>query len=103
LEAACAEVRRLLEQSGLHVSKLVTNRVNQGKTAELCLADIICLVMRPAYMRYLGALGVLADCSVQVDDETRDQIIRVMEDACSHDAHLTWTQTLHRISIEARP
>lgn len=57
---------------------------------------------RDVRMRYLGALGVLADCSVHVPEDVRSQIERVMEDACRHDPGLTWRRVLDRIDIEVR-
>jgi hypothetical protein len=54
------------------------------------------------YMRYLGVLGILAECSVQVDEETREQIQMAFDHACNHHP-LQSRRILNRIEIEARP
>ena len=51
------------------------------------------------YMRYLGVLGLLCECSVQVDDETRETIEQALNDACKHHG-LVWRRTLNRFDIE---
>ena len=38
--------------------------------------------------RYLGTLGLLADCLVYVTDDIRDMIIRAFADACEADPNL---------------
>lgn len=51
-------------------------------------------------MRYLGCLGLLAECSVHVPEDLRDLIERAMEDACAAIPTLTWRRILDRIEIE---
>ena len=50
-------------------------------------------------LQYLGALGVLSQASVLVDDDTRERIELCFEDACK-DGSLSWHQTLDRMEIE---
>lgn len=61
---------------------------------------------RDLYLRYLGALGVLAGCAVHLSNtldgnELRDTIERVMQDACAHHP-LQYRRILNRIEIEPK-
>lgn len=51
------------------------------------------------YLRYLGCLGLLGECSVEVEPETRGSIIVAMEDAAKH-YPLRWRRVVNRIEIE---
>ena len=51
------------------------------------------------YMRYLGVLGILSECSVHVPEDIRESIESAFEDACSHH-NLRWRRLLDRIEIE---
>lgn len=51
------------------------------------------------YMRYLGALGILADVAVYVPEEERERIEMAMADAAAHYL-LKWRRILDRIEIE---
>lgn len=53
------------------------------------------------YMRYLGCLGLLCECSVYLDDEPelRDCIIMALDDACAHHP-LQWRRIINRLEIE---
>lgn len=53
-------------------------------------------------MRYLGCLGLLAECSVYVPEDLRERIEQAMQDACA-DRSLRWRRVLNRIEIEADP
>lgn len=53
-------------------------------------------------MRYLGALGLLSECSVYVPEEIRERIETAMEHACA-DGKLKWKRTLDLIQIESNP
>jgi hypothetical protein len=55
------------------------------------------------YMRYLGCLGILGECSVYVPEEIRETIEQAMSDACQHHPTLKWKRTLNRIEIEPIP
>lgn len=54
--------------------------------------------VRKLYMRYLGALGLLSECSVHVDDEMRESIEQAFTDAENYG--LKWRRVLERIEIE---
>ena len=49
-------------------------------------------------MQYAGAIGLLCECSVQVDDETRECIKEAVEDWCEITGWRV-SQTLHRIEV----
>ena len=56
------------------------------------------------YMRYLGAIGLLARCAVHLregceGDELRDMIELAMQDACAHHP-LHYRRILNHIEIE---
>lgn len=50
-------------------------------------------------MRYLGLLGLLAECSVHVPEEIRESIERAFDDA-AEDGSLKWRRVLNRLEIE---
>jgi hypothetical protein len=54
---------------------------------------------RDLYMRYLGVLGILAECSIHVREEEREAIEWALNDACKHHP-LRWHRVLDRIEIE---
>lgn len=60
---------------------------------------------RALYMRYLGCLKLLAECSVYLSgpegEDLRECIGRAMNDACKNHP-LTWRRILNRIEIEAK-
>ena len=53
----------------------------------------------PDYLRYLGALGVLSECSPYVDDDIRESIEAVFTDAAKHHP-VRFTHILDRLQIE---
>ena len=56
------------------------------------------------YMRYLGLLGLLSECSVQVDEETRELIEDAFTDAETALAGaIKWRRTLNLIEINVMP
>jgi len=56
--------------------------------------------MASLYMRYLGCLGLLSECSVHVPEEVREQIEQAFTDAC-HEHPLAWRRILDRCEIES--
>jgi hypothetical protein len=52
------------------------------------------------YMRYLGVLGLLGECSVYVPEDMREQIATAMDDAVEHHPTLHVRRTLNRLEIE---
>lgn len=52
--------------------------------------------------RYLGCLGLLAECAVYVPDDLREQIEAAMDDACAANPSLYWRRILNRIEIGVR-
>jgi len=52
------------------------------------------------YMRYLGCLGLLGECSPHVDEELRESIEGAFDDACEQHP-LQWGRILDRCIIEA--
>jgi len=50
--------------------------------------------------RYLGALGLLAECSVYVPEDIREMIEQAFADACEGDPGLRWKRILNRVEIE---
>lgn len=50
-------------------------------------------------MRYLGALGLLCECSPLVTDDLRESIERALQDACA-DGALRYRRILDRFEIE---
>jgi hypothetical protein len=52
------------------------------------------------HMRYLGALGLLADCSVHVPEDLREMIERALTEACAAYAYLKWRRILDRLEID---
>ena len=52
------------------------------------------------HMRYLGALGLLAECSVYVPEELRESIEAAMADATRENPQLAWKRILNRIQLE---
>lgn len=57
--------------------------------------------MSDLYARYLGVLGLLAECSVHVPDDTREMIEAAMLDAAAHHP-LRVRRILNRLEIEHR-
>jgi len=49
-------------------------------------------------MQYSGAVGLLADLALQVDEESRESIEQAVEDWCKITGW-TWKRTLSRISL----
>ena len=58
---------------------------------------------QPEYLRYLGVLGLLGECSVFVDEDIRESIERAFADACAAHPTLRWRRILDRIEIESAP
>lgn len=54
------------------------------------------------YMRYLGVLGILSECSVYVPEEEREMIEAAFIDACESHPSLRWKRILNRIELEVR-
>jgi len=54
------------------------------------------------YLRYLGVLGLLGECSVFVDEETRECIERAFAGACAAHPTLAWRRILDRIEIYSK-
>lgn len=54
------------------------------------------------YLRYLGALGVLAECSVYVPEDVRESIERCFADAVQHHPTLQYRRVLDRLEIEPK-
>jgi hypothetical protein len=54
------------------------------------------------YMRYLGALAVLCECSVHVPHDLRDSIEAALDDAVQHHP-LRVCRVLNRFEIEPDP
>lgn len=52
------------------------------------------------HMRYLGTLGLLAECSVYVPEDIREMIEAAFKDACVADPTLTHRRILNRLEIE---
>jgi hypothetical protein len=52
--------------------------------------------------RYLGALGLLAECSVHVPEDIREMIEAAFEDACAAASGLYWRRILSRLEIGVR-
>ncbi len=55
---------------------------------------------REAYLRYLGVLGLLSECSPHVDEETRESIEQAFRDAVKAHPMLRWRRILDRVVIE---
>lgn len=53
-------------------------------------------------MRYLGVLGLLAECAVHVPEDLRESIERAMEDAETAGL-VKWRRILNRIEVEPLP
>lgn len=51
-------------------------------------------------MRYLGCLGLLAECAVYVPEDVREQIAEALDDACANDPLLKWRRILNRFELE---
>lgn len=54
--------------------------------------------VRELYMRYLGVLGLLGECSVHVSDDERESIERAFIHAGSYG--MRWRRVLDRMEIE---
>jgi hypothetical protein len=52
------------------------------------------------HMRYLGALGLLADCSVHVPEDLREMIERALTEACAAYPYLKWRRILDRLEVD---
>ena len=55
------------------------------------------------HMRYLGCLGLLAECAVYVPEDQRDMIEAAMEDAATAMPGFRWRRILNRIDCEFAP
>lgn len=55
---------------------------------------------RQLQMQYLGALALLAECSVHVPESVRESIEQAMEDGCKLIPGIKWRRILNRIEIE---
>jgi len=53
---------------------------------------------RELRMKYAGAIGVLCECSVLVDEDTRDSIEMAVGDWCNQTGW-TMTRTLDRVDV----
>ncbi len=51
-------------------------------------------------MRYLGTLGLLAECSVYVPEDVREMIESAFTDASNAIPSLKWRRILDRLEIE---
>lgn len=58
--------------------------------------------MQSEHMRYLGLLGLLAECSVYVPEDIRESIERAFDDATTDNPQLSWRRILDRLEIETR-
>jgi hypothetical protein len=56
-------------------------------------------MMYDEHMRYLGALGLLMECSVYVPEDLRECIESAFQDACAANDHWKWRRILNRIEI----
>jgi hypothetical protein len=56
---------------------------------------------QPLYQRYLGTLGLLAECSVYVPEDIREGIAKAFTEACQADEGLVQRSILDRMEIEA--
>lgn len=54
------------------------------------------------HMRYLGALGLLAECSVHVPEDLREMIETAFDHAVAANSGLSWRRILDRLEIEVR-
>lgn len=54
------------------------------------------------HMRYLGALGLLSECSVYVPEDLRESIERAMFDAVYYNKNLEFRRVLNRLELEVR-
>lgn len=52
------------------------------------------------HMRYLGALGLLCECSVYVPEEIREMIEIALEEARAANPELRTRRVLNRLEIE---
>lgn len=52
------------------------------------------------HLRYLGTLGLLAECSVHVPEDLREMIQEAFDDACKADPQLKQRRILNRLEIE---
>ena len=57
--------------------------------------------MRDEHIRYLGTLGLLAECGVYVPNDLRDMIEAALRDACAANPTLRWRRILNRFVIES--
>jgi hypothetical protein len=56
------------------------------------------------HIRYLGALGLLAECFVYVPEDIREMIEAAFKDACEANPNLKCRRLLDRLEIEvSRP
>ena len=55
--------------------------------------------MTNEHMRYLGCLGLLADCAVYVPEELRERIEDAITDAEEAIPNLSWKRILNRYEI----
>jgi hypothetical protein len=51
------------------------------------------------HMRYLGTLGLLAQCSVYVPEHIRETIERAFEDAVRFDGTIAWRRVLDTLEV----
>lgn len=54
------------------------------------------------HMRYLGTLGLLAECSVYAPEDIRESIEQAFADACAANPHLKYKRILNRLEIEVQ-
>ena len=50
-------------------------------------------------LQYAGAIGLLCECSVQVDEETRECIEQAVQDFCKISEGWAWKRILDRIEV----
>lgn len=55
-----------------------------------------------AKMRYLGVLGLLAECSVHVPEDLRQMIEEAFTDAAAANPALRWRRILNRVEIDVQ-
>lgn len=80
----------------------IRDRRNQDpsdRTLRVFAAEGGYTVKTDEYLRYLGVLGLLAECSVYVPEEQRECIERAFKDACEAHPKLRWRRMLNRLEI----
>jgi hypothetical protein len=56
--------------------------------------------VKSEHMRYLGTLGLLAECFVYVPEDLREMIEQAFKDAHKADLSLVYRRILNRLEIE---